>query len=61
MPSLNMIDDRLLHALAALRTPRRICKGTLSSDGVKARAADAEKWRGAPRKRGLRGGAALLH
>ena len=30
MPSLNMIDDRLLRALAALRTPRRICQGTLS-------------------------------
>ncbi len=28
MPSLNMIDDRLLHALAAFRTPRRICQGT---------------------------------
>ena len=28
MPILNMIDDRLLHALAAFRTPRRICQGT---------------------------------
>jgi hypothetical protein len=54
MPSLNMIDDRLLRALAALRTPRRICKDTLSSDGVKARAANAAKPSGAPRKRGLR-------
>ena len=48
MPSLNMIDDRLLHALAALRTPRRICQGTLSSDGVNARAAEVAKPRGAP-------------
>jgi hypothetical protein len=48
MPSLNMIDDRLLHALAALRTPRRICQGKLSSDGVNARAADVVKPRGAP-------------
>lgn len=28
MPILNMSDDRLLHALAAFRTPRRICQGT---------------------------------
>ena len=28
MPILNIFDDRLLHALAAFRTPRRICQGT---------------------------------
>ncbi len=28
MPILNIFDDRLLHALAAFRTPRRICRGT---------------------------------
>ena len=28
MPILNMSDDRLLHAFAAFRTPRRICQGT---------------------------------
>jgi hypothetical protein len=30
MPILNILDDRLLPALAALRTPRRICHGTLT-------------------------------
>jgi hypothetical protein len=35
MPILNILDDRLLPALAALRTPRRICHSTLTMTASK--------------------------